>query len=160
MHLLAASTSAQAVVITRGSAEITGTCIVDFESGFVGGFNDACDVWWQQIDASSRALDRDPASDGSLTNSTFIALGAVDFASITEADLLGYAGAAAAIASPAGGNDIDNVFAVRTVEGNYAKAIVAAHDTRILTPLGPGLSASRPSRSLFLMLDEHADARG
>jgi hypothetical protein len=130
--LVAATTAAHAAPIVSASVEIPGTFLLDFETGTLSGASPAADIWWEQVDANTRVLNRG-VGNSSFNDSALFALGVIGdagYAAITETDLFGYAYGTTPIAGPPGGTqlDIGGVFAVRTVEGNYAKAIVERFD--------------------------------
>lgn len=120
---LFAPAAGHAALISSGSAEVRGTFLFDFEAG-TDGVTPTSDIWWEQVDATTRQL----TSTGN--PSAWIALGAVPFASISESDLMGYAYGNTPIPGPPASNllDVNGVFAVRTVEGNYAKAVITDYD--------------------------------
>ena len=126
--------AAQATLISSGSAVIQGTYSFDFETSANAATTNS-DIWWSQLTSTSRELDRGRWVDlntfqTGYNNSALTALGSVSFGSITEADLLGYVYSPDAIVGPPSGSllDIGDVFAVHTVEGNYAKAVVTGYD--------------------------------
>ena len=126
--LVLASGLCHSALISSGSAEIRGTFQFDFESAVEGGLSPTADVWWEQMTSTTRQL---AAASGN--SAALIALGVVPFASISEVDLMGYAYSSAAIEGPPSGSllNVGGVFAVRTTEGNFAKAIVTGYDTGI-----------------------------
>lgn len=122
-------TSASASLINSGSAEIRGTWRFDFETGGLGGPAPPADIWWEQLTSSTRQLT--PVGGSALA-----ALGMVDFASVSEADLLELVYTADSIPGPGEGApdtllDVGSVFAVRTGDGNYAKALVTSYDNGV-----------------------------
>ena len=123
--LLLTSSLGHSALIGSGGTEIRGTFQFDFETAVESGLSPTADIWWEQLTDTTRQLN---AAFGS--SATLIALGAVAFASISEADLMGYAYNTTAIEGPPNGSLLDagGVFAVRTVEGNFAKAIVTGYD--------------------------------
>jgi hypothetical protein len=130
---VAATTATHAAPIVSSSVEIPGTFQLDFETGTVGGVSPSADIWWEQINDTTRVLNRG-VGPSSFNDSALLALGVIGdagYAAITETDLFGYAYGTTPIAGPPGGTqlNIGGVFAVRTVEGNYAKAIVERYDT-------------------------------
>lgn len=124
--LVLSSGLCHSALISSGSAEIRGTFQFDFETAIESGLSPTADIWWQQMTSTTRQL-----TVASGNSATLIALGAVPFASITELDLMGYAYGTAAIEGPPAGSwlNVGSVFAVRTTEGNFAKAIVTDYDT-------------------------------
>ncbi len=105
-------------VVSSGSVTIPGTFLFDFDAGVIVNAPSA-DVFWRQQTPTTRRLE--PYLSASIVN-----LGIVSFAGLSLADLQGltYGG------TPIDGSDTSNVlvpgnvFAVRTNQGNYAKAVV------------------------------------
>jgi len=113
-------------VVSSGTATLHGTWHFDFDAGVegaAGGPTAPLDVWWEQQTAVIRRLD--PQNGAALIN-----LGVIDFNSITPDTLASLAYASAPIT---GNNDASNklvtndVFAVRTSSGNYAKVKVVSY---------------------------------
>lgn len=116
-----------ATVVSSGTAVIKGTYLFDFDTGQMSGVGEPIhppyDVWWEQETSTARKLV--PESGARLHR-----LGAVDYAAITHAELLGLAYGTAAIDGSVGAaNQLADgtVFAVRTSQGNYAKVKVVAY---------------------------------
>ena len=119
--LLAASLApAQAdTLISSGVVIIPGTFVFDFDLGVLD-TSAAGDVWWEQFNATSRALQ--PWSTAQTVN-----LGLVSFAGLSAASLASLSYGTTPISGGDAGNQLvfGNVFAVKTGAGNFAKAIVA-----------------------------------
>jgi hypothetical protein len=110
-------------IVSSGTGVLHGTWHFDFDAGAQVTNVAAADVWWEQKTAVLRELV--PQHGAALVN-----LGAVNFASITPDTL---ASLTYSNASIIGNNDATNklktndVFAVRTSSGNYAKVKVVAY---------------------------------
>jgi Tol biopolymer transport system component len=107
--------------VSSGLATLFGLQQFDFEMGT--SVYETGDVLWRQITAVERELV--PSNDALITN-----LGAVDYDAITLDELMAYSYGSA----PINGNDdpsnqlvVGDVFAVKTADGNYAKAKVATY---------------------------------
>lgn len=114
-----------ATQIGSGSAEIFGTFTFDFESGTVGNVGTR-DIFWEQLTDTTRQINVDLISG----NQGLIALGVVNFAAISENDLLGFAYGTSSLIGPPDPNSllgVNSVFAVNTQEGNYAKVLITAY---------------------------------
>jgi hypothetical protein len=133
---LSAASGAYAAPIFSATVEIPGTFQLDFETGTLpGDGNPSADVFWNQLTETTRQLARGlTVNGGSATPNDAVlfslgVIGSPGYDAITEADLFGYAYSSAPIPGPPGGPlEVGGVFAVRTVEGNYAKAIVERFD--------------------------------
>jgi hypothetical protein len=112
-----------AVIVSQGTATITGTWHFDCETGTMTTPGTTLDFWWEQMTAVQRQI---VPQGGALA----INLGIVDFASITPAAMQTYAYTANPIN---GNNDSSNklvngaVFCVKTREGNYCKLKVVTY---------------------------------
>ncbi len=135
--LLALSSAAHGTPIFSATVEIPGTYQLDFETGTLPGDdgNPSADVFWNQLTTTTRAMAPGLTVDGgnaTPNDSVLFSLGVIGTAgydAITDTDLFGYAYSSDAIPGPPGGQlVVGGVFAVRTVEGNYAKAIVERFD--------------------------------
>ena len=109
--------------VSQGTQTITGTWAFDCETGALGGFNAASDIWWEQQTAVQRQMV--PIGGAKIAN-----LGHVDFNAVTTATLQSLTYGAAPIH---GNNDASNkltngdVFAVHTNAGNYCKIKVLSY---------------------------------
>jgi hypothetical protein len=110
-------------VVSSGTTVLHGTWLFDFEAGTEVAPGAAADVWWEQKTAVLR--DMAPRNGATLVN-----LGPVNFAALTPDVLssLTYSN------TPINGNNdpsnnlkTNDVFAVRTTSGNYAKVRVVAY---------------------------------
>lgn len=110
-------------VVSSGTKVLHGTWLFDFDTGAEVASGATADVWWEQKTAVLR--DMAPRNGATLVN-----LGPVDFASLTPDVLssLTYS------STPINGNNdpsnkltTNDVFAVRTTSGNYAKVKVVAY---------------------------------
>jgi hypothetical protein len=110
-------------IVSSGTAVLHGTWFFDFDAGAQVSGGPAADVFWHQHTAILRSLD--PQGSAALAN-----VGHVDFGSMTPDTLSSLTYAATPIV---GNNDASNklttndVFAVRTSSGNYAKVKVVAY---------------------------------
>src|SRR6188768_1435703 len=110
-------------IVSSGIGVLHGTWLFDFDAGTETTSSAAADVWWEQKTAILRAMV--PRNSATLVN-----LGPVDFTSLTPDTLSSLTYASTAID---GNNDATNkltandVFAVRTTSGNYAKVKVTAY---------------------------------
>jgi hypothetical protein len=104
-------------VLSCGTATIKGTTSFDLETGKPAAPSVA-DVWWQQIDATTRYLV--PQNGAALYN-----VGVTNLESITLADLQTAPYSAVRIrgtrTAPSGTIGVDSVVDVRTRHGDYAK---------------------------------------
>lgn len=114
-----------ATVVSQGSTVIKGTWIFDCETGALeGNINGPGDIWWEQIDNVKRQMV--PVGGARIIN-----MGNADFAAITPFILQSLAYNKDPIP---GNNDVTNqlvnndVFAVRTKAGNFAKIRVVNYD--------------------------------
>jgi hypothetical protein len=113
-----------ATIVAQGTGTVLkGTFSFDFDTGTQGGFGPTMDVFWDQATAVVRSMV--PQNGAKIIN-----LGAVSFASLTAANLqlLPYT------TTPIDGNAdatnllvVNDVFAVLTNKGNYAKVLVTAY---------------------------------
>lgn len=112
-----------ATIISSGVAVLKGTWTFDLDNGTEGGVGPGFDIWWEQMTAVARQMA--PQNGARIVN-----LGVVDFNSITADSLqtLTY------LATPIPGNNdptnklvTNDVFAVLTNGGNYAKVKVVAY---------------------------------
>jgi hypothetical protein len=109
-----------AAVKSSGTVTIKGTYQFDFDTGAQSPGTLKYDVWWQQMTSTTRQLT--PLNGARLRH-----LGAVSYPSITAAELMALDYPAGSIVGSDGAaNQLTNgtVFAVRTSDGNYAKAQV------------------------------------
>ena len=110
-------------IVSSGTGVLHGTWHFDFDTGAQVSGGPGADVWWEQMTAVLRQLV--PQNGAALVN-----LGPVDFASITPDTLSSLTYSTTPID---GNNDPSNklttndVFAVRTSSGNYAKVKVVAY---------------------------------
>lgn len=110
-------------VVSSGTGVLHGTWHFDFDAGIQVSGGPGADVWWEQMTAVLRQLV--PQNGAALVN-----LGHVDFASVTPDTLSSLTYSTTPID---GNNDPSNklttndVFAVRTSSGNYAKVKVLAY---------------------------------
>jgi hypothetical protein len=110
-------------IVSSGTAVLHGTWFFDFDAGAQVNTGAAADVWWEQKTAVLR--DMVPQNSAQLTN-----LGVVNFGAITPDTLSSLVYSATPID---GNNDPSNklvtndVFAVRTTNGNYAKVKVVTY---------------------------------
>ena len=111
------------IVAQSPSTVLKGTFLFDFDTGVEGGLSPNADVFWEQMTAVLRQMA--PQNTAKIVN-----LGAVDFNSLTAVTLqsLTYA------TTPIDGNNdptnkllVNDVFAVLTTGGNYAKVKVLAY---------------------------------
>ena len=116
-------TPVSTIVAQNTSTVLKGTFLFDFDSGTEGGSSPTADVFWEQETAVLRRMT--PQNSAQIVN-----LGAVDFNSINAAYLqtLPYS------TTPIPGNNdatnqliVNDVFAVKTTSGNYAKVQVIAY---------------------------------
>jgi hypothetical protein len=110
-------------VVSSGSTQLRGTYTFDLESGVQGGSGPAADLWWQQVDGTTRSLE---ARNGArLAN-----LGKPSFDSVTATILRAQP---YTLTSIDGSNTAANrltpgtVVAVRTAAGNDAKVLVQTY---------------------------------
>ncbi|MDB5095079.1 MAG: hypothetical protein JWO85_3180 [Candidatus Eremiobacteraeota bacterium] len=109
--------------VSQGTQTITGTWAFDCETGALGGFNAASDIWWEQQTAMQRQMV--PIGGAKIAN-----LGHVDFNAVTTATLQSLSYGTVPIT---GNNDASNtltngdVFAVHTNAGNYSKIKVLSY---------------------------------
>jgi hypothetical protein len=112
-----------AVVVSQGTAVLKGTYTFDLDTGAQGGVGPGLDIWWEQMTAVARQMV--PQNTARMVN-----LGVVDFNGITASALQTFAYGTTPIP---GNNDStnslvpDDVFAVRTNQGNYAKVKIVAY---------------------------------
>jgi hypothetical protein len=110
-------------IVSSGTGVLHGTWYFDFDTGTQVSGGPGADVWWEQMTAVLRQLV--PQNGAALVN-----LGPVDFASITPDTLSSLTYSTTPID---GNNDPSNklttndIFAVRTSSGNYAKVKVVAY---------------------------------
>ena len=110
-------------IVSSGTGVLHGTWLFDFDAGAQVSGGPAADVWWDQKTAVLRELA--PQNGAALTN-----LGPVNFAAVTPDTLSSLTYSTTPIE---GNNDPTNklttndVFAVRTSSGNYAKVKVVAY---------------------------------
>jgi len=121
--LLAASSSmASAALVSSGVFDLTGTFSFDFDTGVQGSFiTDAGqDVFWEQFTSTTRALV--PENGAQIVN-----LGNVNFATLTATALQSLTYGSSQILGSDVGNQLTfgDVFAIKTTDGNFAKAIVS-----------------------------------
>ncbi len=111
------------VVAQSTSTVLKGTFLFDFDTGTEGGLSPNADVFWEQITAVKRQMA--PQNSAQIVN-----LGTVDFNSLTATGLqaLPYS------STPIDGNNdssnklvVNDVFAVHTTSGNYAKVKVLSY---------------------------------
>ena len=114
---------AATVVSSQSNIVLKGTFAIDFETGTQSAITPTSDVWWDQQSAVLRQMT--PVNSAKIIN-----LGAVNYASITAANLKGLPFSTA----PIPGNDnatnlltAGDVFAVLTTAGNYTKVQVVAY---------------------------------
>ena len=111
------------IVAQSASTVLKGTFLFDFDTGTEGGLSPNADVFWEQMTAVLRQMA--PQNSAQIVN-----LGAVDFNSLTATTLQALTYSTTPID---GNNDSTNklvandVFAVRTTSGNYAKVKVLAY---------------------------------
>ncbi len=114
---------AATIVKQSASTVLKGTFTFDFDAGVEGGASATTDVFWEQETAVLRTMTPQ-------NGATIINLGAVNYAALTAANLqsLPYS------STPIDGNDdstnllkVNDVFAVRTTSGNFAKVQVIAY---------------------------------
>lgn len=117
--------TAQAAIISEGTVVIPGTYVFDFDAG--GGLSDfaAADVWWEQINSTSRVL-MPWTSASSLAYIGQVGVAGLSFNDLTVTDLEALTYTSNGIP---GGDAVDllsasSVFAVKTNLGNYAKVLV------------------------------------
>ncbi len=112
--------AASAAVIASGVKIITGNYLFDFDTGTQSGPSTSADVLWEQYDTTTRAL---VAENGAL----IVNLGNVNFSGLTLESLQGLSYSTATISGGNVGNQLTygDVFAIKTSDGNYAKAIVS-----------------------------------
>src|SRR5271168_1410890 len=111
-------------IVAQGTGTVLkGTWSFDFDTGAESAITPPVDVFWEQVSTVVRQMV--PLNGAKIVN-----LGAVNFASLTAANLqlLPYA------ATPIDGNDdatnqlvVNDVFAVLTNKGNYAKVQVTSY---------------------------------
>jgi hypothetical protein len=111
------------IVAKSASTVLKGTFLFDFDAGVEGGLSPNADVFWEQMTAVARQMT--PQNGAQIVN-----LGAVDFNSLTATALK----ALAYSSTPIDGNNdstnkltVNDVFAVRTTSGHYAKVKVLAY---------------------------------
>lgn len=109
-------------IVNSGSGQIQGTWYFDFDLG-VQTLATGADVWWEQQTSVVRNMSR--IGSAQLAN-----LGVVDFASVSYSMLTGTTYST----TPIVGNDdasnqlvTNDVFAVLTGDGNYAKVLVTTY---------------------------------
>ena len=111
------------IVAQSASTVLNGTFTFDFDAGVSGGISANADVFWEQATAVIRSMTPQ-------NSATIINLGAVNYSTLTAADLqdLPYS------TTPIDGNNdatnlltANDVFAVRTTNGNYAKVQVITY---------------------------------
>ncbi len=111
------------IVAQSASTILKGTFTFDFDAGVEGGLSANADVFWEQMTAVQRQM-------AVMNSAQIVNLGAVDFNSLTATSLraLTYS------TTPIDGNNdssnklvVNDVFAVRTTSGNYAKVKVLAY---------------------------------
>lgn len=113
--------------ISTGNVTLQGTYLFDFDTGTHSGMGEPItppyDVWWEQETDTERKL-------VPVNGAQIVRLGAVNYNTISYAELLDLAYASTPINGDVGaGNQLTNgtVFAVRTADGNYAKAQVLSY---------------------------------
>ena len=118
--LFGLSSLASANTVSSGNVIIPGTFSFDFDAGVIDSLADpSADVFWEQFTTTTRGLNPE-------NGATIVNLGAVDFASLTLAQLQGLSYGSSGL----DGSDlssvlvIGDVFAVHTSDGNYAKVLV------------------------------------
>ncbi len=110
-------------IVSSGSGVLHGTWLFDFDAGVEVASGAAADVWWEQ----KTAVLRDMVGQN---GATLVNLGHVDFGSLTPDTLSSLTYSTAPID---GNNDATNklttndVFAVHTTSGNYAKVKVVSY---------------------------------
>jgi hypothetical protein len=124
--LLAAPWICNGSVVSSGTTEIPGTWLFDFDAGVQTSDPSAADVWWDLQNSTMRWIA--PYGGGTVVN-----IGAVDFNTLTVADLEALTYGTADIDGSDGTSVLvtGDVFAVHTGLGNYAKVLVTG-------PLDPG----------------------
>ena len=136
-----------ATVISSGTTVLHGTYTFDLDTGTEGGTGGTQDIWWEQETAVARQMV--PQNGAGIVN-----LGIVDFNALSSAALQSLAFSSTPIP---GSNDSTNqlvdgdVFAVRTISGNYANVLVQSYvyDLTIqwvTYQLEPALARSTSSR--------------
>jgi hypothetical protein len=114
---------APAVIVSQGSAVLKGTWSFDLDNGAQGGVGPGFDIWWEQMTAVARQMV--PQNSATIVN-----LGVVNFDSLTADGLQTLTYGTTPIP---GNNDASNklvpndVFALRTNQGNYAKVKVVSY---------------------------------
>lgn len=113
-----------ASTLSTGTVTLQGTYLFDFDGGTHSAPGEPIvppyDVWWNQQTSTERQL-------VPVNGAQIVRLGAVNYNTISYAELLGLAYSTTPIDGSVGaGNQLTNgtVFAVRTADGNYAKALV------------------------------------
>lgn len=112
-----------AIVLSQGTVLLKGTWSLDCETGNQANTSAPSDIFWEQVDPVKRKMTP-------LGTSQIVNLGPVNYAAITPALLAGYNYTSTPIN---GSNDATNklvandVFCVRTREGNYCKLLVLAY---------------------------------
>jgi hypothetical protein len=109
--LLAAPFAAMGGVISSGTIVIPNTFTFSLDTGTLGGN----DIWWENLtNATTPDLQFVPLGSAELVN-----IGITNFANVTPAELMGLTYGTTAL--PQGSLPVDDVFAVLTNGGNYAK---------------------------------------
>lgn len=136
-------------IVSSGSGTLKGTWDADFDTGVLNTVG-AADIWWE-IDEYT------PSVIGSIVPvgaAEIVNLGAVNFGSITESELAGLAYSKTPLASSLLVND--DVFAVETNDGNFAKVEVLDYgydiDLQWVTYSPCGSPAAVPEPSSILLL--------
>ncbi|MBV9783186.1 MAG: hypothetical protein JO264_05145 [Acidisphaera sp.] len=117
-------------VVSQGTTELKGTFLFDLDNGtesLPGQTPPGADIWWNQATAVVRSM-------APSNSATIINLGVTPFASVLPQSLPGLSYAT----TPIDGNDdptnklvTNDVFAVRTTAGNYAKVLVTSYGYNI-----------------------------
>lgn len=120
------STAAQAATVSEGVATIPGTWLFDFDAGSLVGVpsSSQADVWWEQMTTTSRQLM--PYATAGIAYVGQVGVGGLSFNALTANDLAALTYSSNGIP---GGDAVNmltpnSVFAVKTTEGNYTKALV------------------------------------
>jgi sugar lactone lactonase YvrE len=110
-----------ATILSQGTVTIPGTWLFDFDTGTIT--DSGAEVWWRQMTSTERALTPQGGAE-------IVRLGAVNYNAISYPELLELAYGTTPIDGSVGaGNQLTagTVFAVRTGNGNYAKAQVLSY---------------------------------
>lgn len=120
--LVSASSMASAALVSSGVADVTGTWSFDFDNGVQGNFitDPGQDIFWEQFTSTTRAVV--PENGAQIVN-----LGNVNFALLTLTNLQSLSFGTSQISGSDVGNQLTfgDVFAIKTTDGNFAKAIVS-----------------------------------